>query len=383
MKLLQLADLHIGKRVNEVSMLEEQKHVLRQVVNIILENQIQGILIAGDVYDKSQPSTEAVELFDEFLTALAQLEIPVCIISGNHDSPERLSFGKHILKKNQLYITSVFQGHLEKITLEDQYGLCHIYMLPFVKPAVIRPFYQESIATYEEGIQVILGHEKLNTEERNVLIAHQFVMGGLTQPERTDSETISVGGLDQVSSNVFDSFDYVALGHLHAPQQVGRPEVRYGGSPLKYSFSEVHHQKSVTIIELFEKGRIELSQVPLTPIHDMREIKGPIEALLELGRANPESSEDYIRAILTDEEEVFDAIGRLRSVYPNIMAMETRNSKTQETEEEFQISMEKIAKKSLYELFSDFYQMQNNGEFTPWQQEFILNLIEEAGGNNL
>ena len=378
-----MADLHIGKRLNEFSMIEDQRHVLDQIIEIIKAEEVDGILIAGDVYDKSQPTVEAVELFDDFLTTMSETGIPIFIISGNHDSPERLNFGKRILEKNNLYIGGVFEGALEKITLKDEYGNYNIYMLPFVKPIMVRPYFQQVIESYDDAVHAVIESAEIDQSERNILVAHQFVIGGLLEPERTDSENISVGGIDNVHVEVFDAFDYVALGHLHAPQKIGRNEVRYAGSPLKYSFSEVKHVKSVTIINMKEKGEVTIEKVPLSPLYDMREVKGPIVELIRLGSEEQEGREDYIHAIVTDEEEVYDAIGRLRQVYPNLMTLEFHNSKTAETVSAGTMSLEKISEKNIYELFQDFYLMQNNAEFSQVQQKFIMDIIEDAGGRVL
>jgi len=378
-----MADLHIGKRLNEFSMIEDQRHVLDQIIEIIKAEEVDGILIAGDVYDKSQPTVEAVELFDDFLTTMSETGIPIFIISGNHDSPERLNFGKRILEKNNLYIGGVFEGALEKITLKDEYGNYNIYMLPFVKPIMVRPYFQQVIESYDDAVHAVIESAEIDQSERNILVAHQFVIGGLLEPERTDSENISVGGIDNVHVEAFDAFDYVALGHLHSPQKIGRNEVRYAGSPLKYSFSEVKHVKSVTIINMKEKGEVTIEKVPLSPLYDMREVKGPIVELIRLGSEEQEGREDYIHAIVTDEEEVYDAIGRLRQVYPNLMTLEFHNSKTAETVSAGTMSLEKISEKNIYELFQDFYLMQNNAEFSQVQQKFIMDIIEDAGGRVL
>jgi len=380
MKLLHIADLHIGKRVNEFNMIEDQKYILEQILWITDEEKPDGILIAGDVYDKSQPSAEAVELLDEFLTKLTAFGQPVFMISGNHDSPERLSFGSRIMQKNGLYIAGVFDGVLQKVSLEDEHGIVNIYLLPFLKPVMVKPFFEGLIESYDEAVRAVISTAEINEQERNILLAHQFVVNGTQQPERSESESLSVGGLDNVDVSAFEAFDYVALGHLHRPQRIGRDTVRYAGSPLKYSFSEARHQKSATLLELGVKGELSIQQLPLIPLHDLREIKGPIAELLRMGREEPESAEDYIHATLTDEEEIYDAIGRLRQVYPNLMVLDFENSRIGQAVFSQIAASSDVAGKSPMDLFAAFYQMQNNNELTPEQVQVMERIFEQAGG---
>lgn len=380
MKLLHIADLHIGKRVNEFSMIEDQQHILGQILRMVAGEKPDGVLIAGDVYDKSQPSAEAVELLDEFLTELAGLGQPVFMISGNHDSPERLSFGSRILQKNGLYIAGVFAGDLQGVRLEDEHGVVNIHLLPFLKPAMVRPFFEEPLESYDEAVRAVIAAAKTNPGERNILLAHQFVVNGAQQPERSDSEYLSVGGLDNVEASIFDAFDYVALGHLHRPQKIGRDTVRYAGSPLKYSFSEAHHQKSVTLVELGRKGEHSVQQLPLTPRRDLRKIRGPLAELLRLGREEKEGAEDYIHATLTDEGELYDAIGQLRQVYRNLMALEFENSRTGKTISLRSVAGGDLAGKNPLDLFAAFYKLQNNSGLTAEQIRVLERVFEEAGG---
>lgn len=380
MKLLHIADLHIGKRVNEFNMIEDQKYILEQILQITDEEKPDGVLIAGDVYDKSQPSAEAVELLDEFLTKLTSFGQPVFMISGNHDSPERLSFGSRIMQKNRLYIAGVFDGILKRVPLEDEHGTVNIYLLPFLKPAMVKPFFEQPIESYDEAVRTVISAAEINEQERNILLAHQFVVNKTQEPERSESESLSVGGLDNVDVSAFEAFDYVALGHLHRPQRIGRDTVRYTGSPLKYSFSEARHQKSVTLLELSIKGELSIHQLPLIPLHDLREIKGPIAELLRIGREDPERTEDYIHATLTDEEEIYDAIGQLRQVYPNLMVLDFENSRTSHVVFSQIAASGDVAKKSPMDLFAAFYQIQNNNELTPEQIHVMEQIFEQAGG---
>lgn len=380
MKLFHIADLHIGKRVNEYNMIEDQKYILDQILQILDSEKSDGVLIAGDVYDKSQPSAEAVELLDDFLTKLNKSGHPVYMISGNHDSVERLSFGNRIMQRNGLHISGVFDGVLHKIPLEDEHGPFNIYLLPFLKPAMVKPFFDQPIESYEQAVNVVISSANIDTKQRNVLVAHQFVVHGTQKPEQSESESSSVGGLDNVDVSMFDPFDYVALGHLHRPQRIGRDTVRYGGSPLKYSFSEARHQKSISLLEFGVKGELKICQFPLVPLHDMREIKGPIEQLLKVGRENLCSSADYIHATLTDEEEIYDALGQLRQVYPNLMVLDFENRRTSQIISSQIADYEDIAKSSPLELFATFYDMQNNNELSVEQVGVMEQIFEKAGG---
>ncbi|MGE4548762.1 MAG: exonuclease SbcCD subunit D [Intestinibacillus sp.] len=381
MKLLHIADLHIGKRVNEFNMIEEQKHILEQVLRLVDEEKTDGVLIAGDVYDKSQPPVEAVELLDAFLTGLTERGQAVFMISGNHDSPERLGFGSRLLRKNGLYIAGVFEGRMRKATLRDEHGAVNIFLLPFIKPAVVKPYFETAIESYDQAVRMVTDAAELNPAERNILLAHQFVISGTQQPERSDSESVSVGGLDHVDAAAFDGFDYVALGHLHRAQRIGRDTVRYAGSPLKYSFSEARHAKSVTVLELGAKGQIAVTARPLAPLHDLREIKGPIAELLRVGREDPQSAEDYIHVTLTDEGPLYDAIGQLRQVYPNLMLLDFENSRSRQTDLSQAAPAGDIAVQSPLELFAAFYEAQNNSPLRDERAAVMERVFAEAGGD--
>lgn len=380
MKLLHLADLHIGKRLNEFNLIEDQKHILKQILQITKDNAIDAVLIAGDVYDKSQPSAEAVELLDEFLTQLTSLTSAVFMISGNHDSPERLGFGSRIMEKNGLYIAGSFNGSPYKITLKDEHGQVHIHMLPFIKPALVKPFFEQTIASYDEAVRLALLGSLLDAKERNILIAHQFVVDGGKEPERSDSEILPVGGLDSIDVSAFENFDYVALGHLHRPQKMGRETVRYAGSPLKYSFSEARHEKSATIIDLGPKNEVSLEYIPLVPLRDLREIKGPLEELLRLGKLDKQGAQDYLRITLTDEDELYDAIGQLRPVFPNVMALEFENSRNKPREYSETATSLDVSAQSPLELFASFYELQNNAGLSEEQIEILEQVFTQAGG---
>ena len=381
MKLLHIADLHIGKRVNEFSMLEDQKVILKDILRIVDEAKPLGILMAGDIYDKSVPTGEAVEVLDEFLTELVSRKVQLFIVSGNHDSAERLNFGSRIMQKNGVHIAGTFDGTLKHIVMKDEFGPVNIYLLPFVKPSMVNPHYPDKgIQSYEEAVNVVIDASHINERERNILVAHQFITSGSKEPERCDSETIAIGGLDNIDASVFETFDYVALGHLHGPQSIGREMICYAGSPLKYSFSEARQQKSVTILEFSQKGTLDRQTIPLTALRDMRELKGPLEELVRVGASSPEISQDYIRAILTDEDEVYDAIGQLRQVYPNIMRIDFENSRSKQDINSKSAASGDVARKSPLELFEEFYAKQNNVEMTENQHHIIQDVLEQMGG---
>ena len=322
MRFLHTADLHIGKRVNEFSMLEDQEYILRQILKTADKEQVEAVLIAGDVYDKQVPSAEAVRLFDWFLTQLNSRKLPVFVIGGNHDSVERLSFGAQIMEESGVYLTQSYDGKVVPVRLEDEYGPVNLWMLPFLKPAMVKRFFPEQdIVTYQDALETVIGNMELNREERNLLIAHQFVTGAVTGGSE-DSVEVFVGGVENVDASVFADFDYVALGHIHRAQSAGGERIRYSGTPLKYSFSEIRHEKSVTIAELKEKGSLTVHQEPLKPLHDMREIRGSYEELVLRENYQGTDLEDYLHVILTDENDIPDVIGRLRSIYPNIMKLD-------------------------------------------------------------
>lgn len=373
MKFLHLADLHLGKRVNGFSMLEDQAHILRQILAILDDEQPDGVLIAGDVYDKSVPSVEAVELLDDFLTELRARGVPVLLISGNHDSPERLAFGGRVMDSCGIHISPVYDGALAPVTLQDAFGPVHVWLLPFVKPAHVRRWFPDAdIESYTDAMAEAVAHMDIDTAARNVLVTHQFVTGGA----RSGSEELSVGGTDNVDSGVFAPFDYVALGHLHGAQHIGRETIRYAGSPLKYSFSEARQHKSVTVVTLGEKGDVQVRTVALTPLRELREIRGSYDELT--ARSFYEHTtyrSDYLHLILTDEQDVFDAMSRLRTIYPYLMTLDYDNARTRaaggmsvpaETE-----------RRTPLELFEALYQRQNHRPMSEVQRAYIAQLMEQ------
>lgn len=371
MKLIHLSDLHLGKRVGEVSMLEDQAYILDRVLDIVDGAGPDALLIAGDVYDKSVPSAEAVTLFDDFLCRLARRKLPVLVISGNHDSPERLAFGSRLMEGAGVHLSPVYDGNVKPITLTDEHGPVDFWLLPFLKPAHLRRFYpEEAINSYTDAVGAAIAHMNIDPSRRNVLLCHQFVTGAAT----CESEEITVGGTDNVDATVFDGFDYVALGHLHGPQNVGSSRIRYCGTPLKYSFSEASQYKSVTVAELGEKGDLTLHTVPLTPRHDMRVIRGTFAQLTGEGGDNGER-EDYLHIILTDEEDVPEALGRLRLIYPNILKLSYDNTRTRTSQSVDRA--QRVAQKSPLELFEELYETQNNQPMSQEQRDFAQRLIEQ------
>ncbi len=375
MKLMHLSDLHIGKRIYERSMLADQKYILGRILALAKEEQVDAVLVAGDLYDKPVPPAEAVQVLDDFLTGLADCRIPVCAISGNHDSAQRLAFGTRLMKERGVYLSPTYGGELCPVDFQDPWGTVHVYLLPFLKPATVRwALEDEGIVTCEDGVRAVLGKLSLNPAERNVLIAHQFVTGAA----RCESEDVFVGGLDQVDGALFEAFDYVALGHLHSPQKVGRKTLRYCGSPLKYSFSEAGQEKSVTIVELAQKGQVNISAVPLKPLHDVRKIRGTYLQVTAWDFYAGYDREDYLQVTLTDEEDIPDGMQKLRVIYPNLLSLEYDNRRTREDRMDLQACDTK--QKSELELFVEFYEMQNNQPLSAVQEDFVRELIVRLKG---
>lgn len=375
MKILHLADLHIGKIIYEQSLLEDQEYMLKQIEKIIEKEKIEAVLISGDIYDRSIPPADAVEVLDKFLNNLIKiLKVKVFIISGNHDSKERLNFGSKIFENDGLYIQTTYNGKIRKVELDEK---INIYMLPFIKPIELRQYFEnKKIETYNDAIKNIIKNEKLDKTKINILMAHQFVTSGTTNPETCESETINVGGLDNVDASNFSEFDYVALGHIHGPQKIGKEKIRYSGTMLKYSFSEVNHHKSVVIIEI-KNGKVDFKLEPLIPLRDMRKIQGPIEELVKKENYEGTNQQDYIKAIITNEEAIYDAIGQIRKIYPNTLSLDILNSKSYNSDMNIE-NFEKIKEKSEFELFNDFYEFQNSVKLDEEQSEIIKKVIEKT-----
>ena len=376
MKLFHLSDLHLGKRLCGVSLIEDQRDILGKILGHIRHEKPGAVIIAGDVYDRSVPSEEAVSLFDDFLFELSELRVPVMMISGNHDSAERLAYGGRILNRSGIYISPEFNKHnydaiLKPVTLSDEHGEINFYLLPFVTPYAVRAAREDrpetEISSYTDALRVVIEEMNIDKKKRNILIAHQFVTGA----EKCESETFSVGGLDNVNAGVFEEFDYTALGHIHGPQRIGKDNIRYCGTPLKYSFSEVKHSKSISVADIGEKGNVNVSVIALDdPKHDLREIKGTFSEVISSGR-----SDDYIKVILTDEDGISDAMNKLREYFPNVMQLSFENSRSSDV---YKLEeLENSGRLSPLELFSNFYKAQTNSELNERQTEIVKNIFEE------
>jgi exonuclease SbcD len=373
MKFLHLSDLHLGKSVHEFSMLEDQEYILKVILGIVDDEKPQAALISGDVFDRTVAPTEALRLFDDFLDGLVRRNIEVFIISGNHDSVERLAFGSRLMDNSGVHISRAYGGQILPHVLSDEFGELNVFLLPFLKPVQVkRLFPEEEIATWTEAIQTVVTHLNIDESKRNLLLAHQFVTGAAT----CESEEINVGGADNVDAEVFSPFDYVALGHLHGPQNIGRHTLRYCGTPLKYSFSEVSHKKSVTVVEFAGKGSVSIWEIPLVPKRDMREIRGKYLEVTSRNFYQNLNTDDYYRITLTDEEDQPDAMSKLRVIYPNLMRLDYDNRRTR-TES----TVTGIADASQYtpiQLFDMLYEEQNGGSISNTQRAFMNDLIEQV-----
>lgn len=371
MKFIHLSDLHLGKRVFDFNLLEDQEYILEEILKVIDSEEPDAVIIAGDIYDRSVPSTEAVELLDEFLFQLSSRDLQVLLISGNHDSPERLAFASRLIAPTGIHLSPVYSGAIEPIELTDEFGPVNVYLLPFVKPAHVRRFFPgEKIESYNDALRIAVQALNVDRSKRNVLVTHQFITGAA----RSDSEEISVGGTDNIDASVFEGFDYVALGHIHAPQNIGSERIRYCGTPLKYSFSEAKHEKSVTVIDMGEKDSLLVRTVPLHPLRDLREIEGSYEELTYRPNYEGTNINDYMHITLTDEEDIPDAVGKLRLIYPYLMSLDYNNSRTRSAGE--LSDLEDLEHKSPLTLFEDFYEQQNGRPMSDEQKAFAKEIME-------
>lgn len=369
MRFLHLADLHIGKRVYDCSMIEEQRYILKTILAIVLEQKVDAVLIAGDVYDKQVPSAEAVQLFDDFLSGLSEKNVKVFVISGNHDSAERIAFGTRIMSKNGVYMSPVYNGKPEPITLQDEFGDIRIYMLPYIKPIHVRTVFGENeIKSYNDAVAYAVENMKVDSAERNVLLSHQFVTGAVT----CDSEEMTIGGVENIDVSVYDDFDYVALGHIHSPQKCKRDTVRYAGSPLAYSFSERKHKKVAVVIELKEKGNVEVKEISLKPLHNMRELRGSYEELVSKKTYEKTATDDYLHVILTDEGTIPGAVDKMRIIYPNILYLEYEKSQCTGNASG---KLADVKSKTPMELLQDFFTEQTGKEMSQEQEKLAEKVI--------
>lgn len=374
MKFIHLSDLHLGIRVNDFSMSEDQRYILDRILDIIDSEAPDGIIIAGDIYDKSMPSAEAVAMFDDFISSIAERKIKTFIISGNHDSAERIAFGSRIMNAGGIYLSPVYNGDIKPVVMEDEYGSVNIYMLPFVRPSAVRAFYpDDDTDSYSSAVGTAVKHMNADFSQRNIIITHQFVTGAV----RSDSEDISVGGTDNVSADIFADFDYTALGHIHKPQNIGSERIRYCGTPLKYSFSEAKQDKSVTVIELGKKGDVNVRTVKLIPLRDMTELKGSYEELMKKSFYDGTGyTEDYVHITLTDENDIPDAVSKLRLVYHRLMKMDYDNARTKK--QSIIEGMTSARETDPEKLFGEFFESQNNVPMNDEQAAFVSGIIKEV-----
>lgn len=374
MRFAHLSDLHLGKRVHEFSMLDDQRYILEQILTLLDRSAVDAVLLAGDLYDKPVPPAEAVRLLDWFLTELSGRGLPVFAISGNHDSADRVAFGARLLEQSRVYVSPAFAGAPTPVTLEDRYGPLDIYLLPFLKPALVRHIWPESpVESYNDALSEVMRRCAPDPDRRSLLVAHQFVAGAAA----CESEEPSVGGLDCVDAALFSGFDYVALGHLHSPQKVGRETLRYCGTPLKYSFSEADQQKSVTFVDFGPKGQVEVSAVPLVPRRELRELRGTYMELTDRSAYAGTAVDDYLHITLTDEQDVPEAMARLRVIYPNLMRLDYDNRRTREQRSVEDSALLTHSSTSPLEHFAAFYEAQNNQPLSEEQTQFCRALIEQ------
>lgn len=377
MKILHLGDIHLGKSVNEFSMIDDQRYILNQIIEIIEKHKIDAVCIAGDVYDRSVPSEEAVKLLDYFLTTLSQMGKSVFMISGNHDSDERLQFGSQLLRAKQVYIAGRYDGVVEHVVLEDEFGPFHVWMLPYVKASRVAHYFPKAdTSSYDAAFRTAIAACEVNEKERNVILVHQFVTGKSEDPLLSGSESamVSVGTVEKIGYDCFDSFDYVAMGHIHGCQAVGRETCRYAGSPLKYSLNpkEINSEKTVPVVTFGEKGNVVVELVPLVPRREVRHLRGELKELL----ANAIDTDDYIYATLTDDNAQFDAMARLQEVYPNVMKMDYDNLSTRTLQEE---AVAETEGKSFEELIFEFYEWMNGTQPSEAEWKILQEVAKEAG----
>lgn len=380
MRFVHTSDLHLGKQLNELSLLEDQRLMLEQIVRTAVERGAQAVVVAGDVYDRTSPSAEAVALLDGFITSLSEHGLVGILVPGNHDSAERIAYARSVMARNGIQVAPVFDGKLEHVDLEDEHGTVRFWLMPFVKPAHVRPFFPESeiAGDYTRAVEAVVEAAGIDAGMRNVLVGHQFVTCGGTEPERTDSE-LSLGGLDNVDAGAYGAFDYVALGHVHRAQQVGRSTVRYAGSPLKYSLSEAVGTKSVTLVDLGEKGRVDFEKIPLVPRRDVRAVKGPLEALEKTALEDPDGRDDYVHVTLTDERPPLNAMARVRAFFPNAIGLSYDNARTR-AEGASPEAAPDLKQATPEELFAEFYEKQNGEPMNAAQKRTVENVLEEIGG---
>ena len=385
MKFFHLSDLHIGKQLHRYNLKEDQQVILKEVITYAKELRPDAIVIAGDIYDKSVPSSEAVNVFDEFLTDLSEItpEIPILIISGNHDSPDRLKYASEILKRHHIYLAGNVperpEEHIEKVTLHDAYGEVDFYLLPFMKPAYVKNIFVDGTPeTYSDAVKEIIKREKIDyKDKRNVLVSHQFYVGEKAEsPETCDSEVFSVGGIDNVDIGSVKEFDYVALGHLHGAQCIGKPEIRYCGTLLKYSVSESTQNKSLTVVTLKAKGeKPEIENYPLHPLRDVRKKKGTLDEIIKESRET--EKDDYISITLTDEIDPYKPKEQLERIFSHILEIRVDNQRTRTKLKEMD---EELVMKDPFTSFAEFYKEMQGREMNGEEETIMKEIFDKAKG---
>lgn len=373
MRFLHCSDLHLGRKLYEFDLLEDQRHILNQLIEIAVSEKADAVLVAGDVYDKGLPSLDAVNLLDDFLTTLSRKKLPVYLISGNHDSADRLAYGGRLFEGSGIHLASSFEGRAKSYCLEDEYGPLYLWSLPFVRPSAVRNALPEKeISNYTDAVAALVEQMQLHSDCRNLLMAHQFVTCGEKNPITSDSETVCLGTLDNVDTSALAPFDYVALGHIHSPQQVGRPTIRYCGSPLAYSVTESTRPKTATLVDMGPKGQVDITEIPLSPLRAVRGIEGQLEQLLLSGSP----SSDYVYATLTDETPPLDGMSRLRVMYPNLVRLEFKLPKAAQ-QPVAGPELAKIARLSPAQLFRDFYQKVHGREMSEQEVKMLNGALDE------
>ena len=375
MKLIHLSDLHLGRNLCEFSLIDVQRAFLQDVLTYIDEHAVDAVMLCGDVYDRTAPPAAAIMLLNEFLSGLNARSIPVLMISGNHDSPERLAFLSDLLTKSRVYIAGNYALGAPPVTLKDAHGPVNFYLLPFFRPGAIRAqLPDETIAGYDDAIAQAVSHMNVDASQRNVLLAHQFVCAPGQAAERSDSEMLFAGGTEQVSSTHFDAFDYVALGHLHRAQRVGRETVRYAGAPLHYALSEAGDKKSFTVVELGAKGEVSCEQVPVRPLRALRPLRGTLAELLSAPCDRPN---DFYSVTLTDTEAVYDAMRRLRARYP--FTVHVKMERDQSPAADALTSLPASGKQDLLTLFEGFFEETAGRALTEREREEIVLALKQDG----
>ena len=377
MILAHISDLHLGKSLHNYSLIEDQDYILEEIAGILVEKKVDVLIIAGDVYDKNVAPEAGLKVLRKFLNRLVEAKIKVLIISGNHDSAERLTFGAEFMTEKGIYFSKVYDGQIEPVVFTDEHGPVNFYLLPFVKPSTVQHYFEEEkIESWNDALRCAVEHMQVNYSERNVIVAHQNIMNA----ERCDSEETIIGGQDAVSDEIFKDFDYTALGHIHRQQKIGKYNVMFCGTPLKYSTSEFEHKKVMPLITLGEKGKVDIELLPLVPKRDLRKITGTLDEIMTAANTDPYNHEDFIDIVLTDENEVMDAISTLRTVYPNVLKISYDNMASRAAENVERLGA--VDKKNPFEIFEAFFNSRRGRDMDEDEKEYVHSLIEKIWGEN-